>query len=121
VINPRRVVSTRVPYIPITVEIPERQYTAEFDALVDTGFNAEVVIPTGAVSDGAPPLFQADVRLADGSRVSLPSYLGAVRIGDTAISPVLVMVMGDEAVIGLQVITRFHLTIDHDRTLTVEP
>ena len=29
--------------------------------------------------------------------------------------------MGDEAVIGLTIITQLHLTIDHDRTLTIEP
>jgi hypothetical protein len=47
----RRVTSTHIPYLPITVEIPEQKLTAEFNALVDTGFSGEIVVPHTAVSD----------------------------------------------------------------------
>jgi predicted aspartyl protease len=47
----RRVTSTHIPYLPITVEIPEQKLTAEFNALVDTGFSGEIVVPHAAVSD----------------------------------------------------------------------
>ncbi len=51
----------------------------------------------------------------------MPGYLGNVGIGEITIGPVLVMVMGDEAIIGHEVITQFRLTIDHNATLTLEP
>jgi len=88
----RRVTSTHIPYLPIAVEIPEQKLTAEFNALADTGFSGEIVVPHTAVSDNTAALLQADVRLADGSRVTLPAYLGNVQIGQTAIGPILVMV-----------------------------
>jgi predicted aspartyl protease len=112
--------STHIPYVPITVQIPELNLETSFSALLDTGFNAEIVIPRSAVRTGTLALLQADVRLADGSRITLPLYLGNVRVGDTAIGPVSVMVMGDEAVIGLDIITQFELTIDHNRLLTMK-
>lgn len=116
-----RVTSVHIPYVPISVEIPEVGLKADFTALLDTGFNADIVVPGSAVSDDVPALLQADVRLADGSRITLPMYLGTVRIGDTTIGLVSVMVMGDEAVVGLNIIMRFQLIIDHDRLLSMEP
>lgn len=79
-----RVTSTRIPYIPITIAIPEKRLTAEFVALLDTGFNADVVVPESVITDTVPALLYNDVRLADGSRVTLPGYLGTVRIDDTS-------------------------------------
>lgn len=103
--NERRVVSTRIPYLPVRITISELTLALDVEALVDTGFNAEVVLPEAAVSGGAATLLYSDVRLADGSRLTLPSYLGSIRIGERTPDPVLVILMGDEAIIGLQVIT----------------
>jgi predicted aspartyl protease len=116
-----RVTSTRVPYLPIRVEIPERNLTLDLTALVDTGFTSDVIVSGASIGDDAFALLQNDLLLADGSRVTVPGYLGTVRIGDRMIGPVMVMVMGDEPIVGLHVITQFRMTIDHDRSLTVEP
>jgi predicted aspartyl protease len=120
-VTERRVVSTRIPYLPARITIPELALSLDAEAPVDTGFNAEVVLAETAATGSVPALLYSDVRLADGSRLTLPSYLGSVRIGDTTLDPVLVMLMGDEAIIGLQVITQFHLHLDHDRTISAEP
>ena len=117
----RRVTSSSVPYLPVTVEIPEQRLSAEFTALVDTGFNADAVVPESSIDGSVISLLQTDVRLADGSRITLPAYLGNVRIGTTTVGPVLLLAMGDEAIVGLNVITRFRLMIDHDQQLTIEP
>ncbi|MGI8554097.1 MAG: hypothetical protein ACR2PL_25425 [Dehalococcoidia bacterium] len=82
----RRVVSARIPYLPIAVKVPERHFTAEFTALVATGFTALVVVPQAAIATGGLALLHSDVRLADDSRVTVPSYLGSIRIGDTTIT-----------------------------------
>lgn len=115
------VTSLRVPYLPITVEIPKKRLRLDLTALVDTGFNSDVIVPQAAVANGISALLQNDIRLADDSRITVPGYLGTVHIGDTTIGPVMVLVMGNEAVVGLNIITQFHLTIDHGRSFTVEP
>ena len=116
-----KVTSARIPYLPITVEIPEKRLSLDITALVDTGFNSDVIVPQAAVMNGVSALLQSDIRLADDSRITVPGYLGNVRIGDTTIGPVMVFVMGNEAIVGLNVITQFRLTIDHDQLLTIEP
>lgn len=102
-----RVTSTRVPYLPIVIEIPERQVTLDSEALVDTGSNGEVIVPPDLVGDGPVPLLYNDIRLADDSRLTVPVFLGNLRIGDTMIGPVMIFVMGSEPVIGLSIITQF--------------
>ncbi|HTE84574.1 MAG TPA: hypothetical protein VK821_07560 [Dehalococcoidia bacterium] len=116
-----KVTSLRVPYLPIAVGIPEKHLSLDLTALLDNGFNSDVIVPQPAVANGVPALLQNDIRLADDSRITVPGYLGNVRVGDTTIEPVMVLVMGNEAILGLNVITQFQLTIDHDRSLTVEP
>jgi predicted aspartyl protease len=88
-----RVTSTRIPCVPVTVEIPEKRLTADFTALVDTGFNANVVVPHRAVANDVPALLYNDVRLADGPRITVLGYLGNVRIGSTTIGPILVLLI----------------------------
>lgn len=114
------VVSSRVPYLPITVEIPEKHAILTVEALVDTGFTGEVSIPLGSIPDGTPALGYITLRLADDSEVTAPAYLGVVRIGETAISPISIAVLGSEPVLGLGVITQFRMVVDHDRSVTFE-
>jgi predicted aspartyl protease len=114
------VTSSRVPYLPITVEIPALGVALALDALVDTGFTSDIVVPVGAVPDSTPVPGYVTVRLADDSELAIPAYPGTVRIGETVVAPVAVLVMGSEAIVGLGVSTRFRVIIDHDRTITFE-
>lgn len=114
------VVHDRVPYIPITLHIPERSATLTLQALVDTGFTNEVALPEELLPDKAPSLGDVSVRLADDSVAAVPAYLGSLRIGETTISPVTVVVLGSETMIGLEIVAQFRVTIDHDYSITFE-
>lgn len=59
-----------------------------------------------------------ELRMADGSEVSAPVYLGTVRIGTRQLGPVTGLVLGDEPIVGLGVITQFRVVIDHDESIS---
>ena len=116
----RLVSSRRVPYLPITIEIPELRLTLSLEALLDTGFTGEVSLPTSSMPNGVGVLGYVTLRMADDSPVTAPAYLVTIRIGDTGLSPISIVVLGTEPVLGLGVITQFRTVIDHDRSVTVE-
>lgn len=112
--------SNKVPYLAVTIELPEKGITTNLEALVDTGFTEEVVLPSNVVANGKPALGHQTLSLADGSDITVPAYLGTIRIGKAVISPVVILVFGTEPIIGLKVIRQFRFILDHDRTLAVE-
>ena len=44
-----RVVSTRSPYVRVTVVIDGQSGNLEFEALIDTGFDGEVIVPSAMI------------------------------------------------------------------------
>ena len=48
----RRLVNTRFPYLPVSLRI--RQRTVDVDALVDTGFDGHMVIPSDSMAGEIP-------------------------------------------------------------------
>ena len=48
--NEKEFISTRFPYIPITIAIRTREETIE--ALLDTGFDGEIILPPGLLTNG---------------------------------------------------------------------
>ncbi|HEY7295976.1 MAG TPA: hypothetical protein VH916_13100 [Dehalococcoidia bacterium] len=119
--NDESVVSRRIPYIPATVEIPELSVRLSVETLVDTGFTSEVVLPAGSVTAAASIREWLTLELADGSRVTAPTYIGLVRIGNRTVEPVRIFVLGDEAIIGLGVITQFRVVIEHEQSISFSP
>lgn len=117
--NSARVVSGRFPYVPITLDVQGRIATVE--ALLDTGFDGHVVVPPALVTDGQAPDGHLDWFLADGSQVVAPYFLGTLAIGAIGPFPVLVTVLGDEALVGQQVAIHLTITLDHGRSVIVEP
>ncbi len=120
-VNDQRVQSTRVPYAPIAVTADHAATELAFEALVDTGYTGYVVVPQGSFTNGAVLEHRLRLRLADGSTIVAPAYRGTLRIGAATLRPVAITEMGDEAIIGMQVVSRFTLTIDHGRILSLEP
>lgn len=51
----------------------------------------------------------------------MAAYEGSVRIGTVSIAPVLVLALGDEVIVGANLIKHFTVTLDHGRRLIVEP
>jgi predicted aspartyl protease len=120
-VNDGSIVSRRIPYVPIIVEIPELSIRLSVEALVDTGFTSEVVLPADSVTAQASVREWLTLELADGSRVTTPTYIGLVRIGDRSVDPVRVFMLGDEPIIGLGIITQFRVVIDHDESISFSP
>jgi predicted aspartyl protease len=113
-----RLISSRFPYLPITVRVEEREATVE--ALLDTGFDGHIVVPAALLTTGHPPRGHLSWTLADGSAVLAPYYLGTIRVGALGPFPALVTVLGDEPLIGRESATHFTITLDHGERVIVE-
>ena len=114
--NEKSVISTHFPYLPLTVHIRKRQETIE--ALLDTGFDGEIVIPPHLITNGVPPGSYVRWTLADGSPVLAPAYLGIVKIGEfgnAGTFATVISVLGDVPIIGRALANRFKITLDHGR------
>ena len=113
-----RVVSSRFPYLPVTLRI--RQFTQQFVALVDAGFDADIAVP-GQFMGYGPPDEYGRLQVADGRRVRVPSFYGTTRLGAFAPFDVLVYVLGNEPLLGRGVVDRYRVTLDHGQQVIVEP
>jgi predicted aspartyl protease len=118
--NHLRIVSRRIPYIPVTVTA-DSSLSLEADALVDTGDTGFVVVPAGSFTSGKPPTHRVTLRKANNATVTAPAYRGALTIGVTRLSPVLITELGTETAVGMQVLQSFTLTLDHGREIALEP
>jgi predicted aspartyl protease len=91
------------------------------EALLDTGFDGDIVVPTGFVASR----FHADGHLrwtlADGSSVLAAYYVGSVRLGKLGPFPALVTVLGNEALIGRGIVGHLTIVLDHGQRVIVEP
>ena len=68
-----------------------------------------------------PSTHRVTLRLADGSPITASAYRGELRIGGSTIAPVLITELGDETIIGLQILQSFMLTLDHGREISIQP
>lgn len=116
-----RVVSTHPPYIPITLSIRGQSGALELEALVDTGFDGDVVVPPAAIATDTASTKDLVWYQADGSAVRAPGYVGELRIGSTRVAPIIVSALGNLPIIGRGITSRFTVTFDHDRRVIVEP
>ena len=117
-VNPPRLVSSHFPYLAIQFSVGLS--TRQADALVDTGFDGDLVLPPGSIPGNLAPASHLLWALADDSEVLAPAYLGTVRLGDLGTYAVVITVLGDEAIIGRSLTNRFRLTFDHGSQIIVE-
>lgn len=115
----RRIVSTRFPYVPLTVTVQERTVTTQ--VLLDTGFDGDLAVPPDFVAAGTPPDGYLGRTLADGSRVEAPVYVGTIRLDSLGTFTASVTVIGDEPIAGRGLIDRFTITLDRGTRVIVEP
>jgi predicted aspartyl protease len=115
--------SAHYPYIPLTVFFNKRTETVE--ALLDTGFDGDVIIPEGLMTNGKPPDSYLRFTLADqATSVLAPAYLGRVEVaelGDAGEHAAIISVLGTEAIIGRNLLRRFRITLDHGRQVIIRP
>jgi predicted aspartyl protease len=115
----RRLTSSHYPYIPIHLQLAGSEHLLE--ALLDTGFDGDVVLPADLVPANRTPDVYLPGRLADDSEFLAPAYSGVIRIDDFDAFMVAVMALGGETLVGRGVADRFRITLDHGQMLTVEP
>ena len=113
-----RLVSERLPYLPLRLEMRGRSYTVE--ALIDTGFDGDVAVPPDLLANHEPDDYQRWT-LADGSIVYTPMYFGTVHVNGVGMLDALITALGDEPIVGRGVTDRFRLILDHGMQVIVEP
>jgi predicted aspartyl protease len=118
-VNGERVESTHVPYTSVSVRAYHSPRELAVEALVDTGYTGFVVVPLSSFAAATAPAYRLRLQLADGSTVLAPAYRGELRIGTHTVADIAITELGDEAIIGMQVVGQFTLTIDHGRLLTL--
>jgi predicted aspartyl protease len=115
--------SLRFPYIPITLTVNKRTETIE--ALLDTGFDGDLIIPEDLMTNGKPPDTYLRFTLADQeTSVLAPAYLGRVEVaelGDAGFYTAIVSVLGNEPIIGRNLARRFRITLDHGKRVIIQP
>lgn len=118
--NDGQLVSHRFPYIPIRVNALGINF--EGFALIDTGLEGGVVLPLSYLPTDVPPERLTRWIFADGSRRSAPIYRGRVALGEFPLLPfpIEITILGNEPIIGAQVIRHFSVILDHGRRVIVE-
>lgn len=111
--------SSHFPYLPIQIQV--HHWKKEIEALLDTGFDGDVVAPLGSFGNREPPDAYLPWSLADGSEVLTAAYLGLARVGALGSFPVVVIVLGDDFLIGRGLADHFRITLDHGKQLIIEP
>ena len=125
----KKLTSSKYPFLPLTVRVRvsnRKNIDLHTQALIDTGFSGDIVVPATEELKQSPPDALATWTMADGSEVMAPIFLGTIRFpqldDDVAeIVGVTVTVLGDQAMIGLSVLKHFTLTLDHGKQVVLEP
>lgn len=110
--------SDRFPYVPVTFTVGEQTYT--LDALVDTGFEGDLAVPSDFVTFEDAPVGSTDWYMADGSQSRASLYAGVVRIGSMAPLPAGIIVFGVEIILGRGVIDRYRVILNRGERIVIE-
>jgi hypothetical protein len=111
--------SRRFPYAPFSITVGRT--THHLEALIDTEFEGDVVLPEDLLVTGQRRVGHQIVRPAGGTEMYVPIYLGVLTIGDFIPVWVRIVALGDEALAGRGVIDRYRVILDHGRRVIVEP
>jgi predicted aspartyl protease len=124
-----KLISSTYPFLPLTIHVrvsSRKKIDLHTQALIDTGFSGDIVVPVTEELKQFPPDAYATWTMADGSEVMAPIFLGTIRFpelnADVAeMVGVTVTVLGDQALIGQSVLRHFTLTLDHGKQVILEP
>ena len=91
------------------------------DALLDTGFSGHVILPYGYLPDDPSLIGNTPLTLPDDRRLNVDSYTAILTLRGLRPFRVSVSTLGNQAIIGVQVIRHFSVILDHGRRVIVEP
>ncbi|MFB6214456.1 MAG: hypothetical protein ABEI54_01170 [Candidatus Bipolaricaulia bacterium] len=114
-----KVISDNYPYLPIIFRIRGNEQSAL--AFIDTGFDGYLVIPEELESELGEEDYISKWELADGSFAVGPEYLGKTRIEglDNSEISARITCIGDEFIVGREIIDEFQLVFDHGERVKV--
>jgi len=93
------------------VEIQGLYKTVPYGAIVDTGFTGGLVLPVFiAVDIGLEKVGASTITLADGSIMTLPTFLCKIKIG-TKTFDVATIIMGSDILIGIEALKNHRICI----------
>lgn len=111
-------ISSHFPYLSVKVIV--RQRVLNLEALVDTGFDGEIILPPGLATNGELPFWYVDCKLADESVVKISAFKCSVELANKKLKDITVLIMGDEPIVGRGVIKNFKVIFDHGRKVIIE-
>lgn len=114
----RRITSHNFPYLPLVITVRKRM--EKIEGLVDTGFEGDIAVPKGLLTNGDPPDTLLPWQLANETVVLASVYAGKVKLGNIASFTVSVVTLGNEVMIGRGVTDRFKVIFDHGKKVIVE-
>jgi len=93
------------------VELQGLYKTVPYGAVIDTGFTGGLVLPVFiAVDIGLEKVGASTIILADGSMMTLPTFLCKIKIG-SRLSDVVTIIMGSEILIGMEALKNHRICI----------
>ncbi len=110
-------ISNRFPYLPLTLTVQGGSLNVE--AILDTGFDGEVVIPQYTLPPWVTPDGLIDWTMANGATVQASAYSGTVLIGHFGPFNVTISSMGNVALIGRALTDLFTIILDHGKQVIV--
>ena len=115
-----RIVSHDFPYLPIRVAV--QGWESEAEALLDTGFSGEFIVPADAIpGDAGPPAYFITYRIADDRIISSPVFYGNVEIsGLPPVTDVAIGALGSKYIIGVGIMELYRIVLDRARQVIVE-
>ncbi len=113
--------STNYPYLDIRVEIQGVQLQGP--ALLDTGYTGELIIPERTLALLGPPIDNRNIFLGNNQPVLSPWYMGTLQIIGVAedFRSTFIQVIGDEYIMGREILDLFEITFDHGQRVVVRP
>lgn len=89
--------------------------------MLDTGFDGRILLPYESLPDTGPSAWADSWTLTDGGKVIADSYPGVAELDRFEPVDIFVTKLGNDILIGVDVIRHFSVILDHGRRVIVEP
>jgi clan AA aspartic protease len=112
-------ISNEYPFLDVRITV--RSFRTSYRALVDTGFDGHLTLPISLAASLGIADSHAQWNLADGTPILLPEYRGGIEIAGLGITFMArIILMGEECLLGQEIIRQLKVTFDHGTQVVVE-